>query len=147
MKAVVKSIAVVGALFLGQSAMAQADRQVQFSELPKNAQSFVKQHFANQNIASTWYDADPSDQDYKVHFDNGDEIEFFTNGEWEEVKSRNGKVPNAIIPNGIANYVKQNYTSTEIYKIQKKRYGYEVELSNGMDLEFNQKGEFLRIDN
>jgi len=33
-----------------------------------------------------------------------------------------------------------------IKEIKKKRTGYEVELSNGLDLEFNSKGKFLRMD-
>jgi len=57
-----------------------------------------------------------------------------------------GNVPAKLIPNGIAQYVKKTYPQTDIYKIQKKRYGYEIELANGLDLEFNAKGQFLRID-
>ena len=67
-------------------------------------------------------------------------------GDWEEVKTRTQAVPAKLIPNGIAQYVKKTYPQSEIYKIQKKRYGYEVELANGLDLEFNANGQFLRID-
>jgi hypothetical protein len=31
-------------------------------------------------------------------------------------------------------------------KIKKSSRKYEVEISNGLDLEFNKKGEFIRID-
>ncbi|GJH41762.1 hypothetical protein RCZ04_23120 [Capnocytophaga sp. HP1101] len=122
------------------------DTPITFAQLPAKAQTFVKQHFKVEDIASVWKDDDIHDKDYKVHFNDGTEIEFYANGDWEEVKSRTQAIPAKIIPNGIAYYVSKTYPQTNIYKIQKKRYGYEVELTNGLDLEFNAKGQFLRID-
>ena len=46
----------------------------------------------------------------------------------------------------IAQYLQKRYNNMPIKEIKKKRTGYEVELSNGLDLEFNSKGKFLRID-
>ena len=39
----------------------------------------------------------------------------------------------------------KNLSKKAIKKISKKRYGYEVELIGGTDLEFSQNGKFLRI--
>ncbi len=56
------------------------------------------------------------------------------------------EIPASIIPSGIRDYVKKNYASSTIKDIKKKRYGYEVELTGDIDLEFNSKGKFLRVD-
>ena len=121
--------------------------QIKFSELPQKAQTFVKTHFSESDIASVWKDTEMLlVEDYTVVFNNGTEIEFYPSGEWKEVKSRGTEIPAKIIPSGIAQYVSQNYNGQTIKELKKKRYGYEVELSGGTDLEFSQNGKFLRID-
>jgi len=42
--------------------------------------------------------------------------------------------------------VRKSFPNTAIKKIEKKRFGYDVELINGLDLEFDSKGNFKRID-
>ena len=141
-----KIVTVVTVLFAVNFAAAK-DVQIKFSELPQKAQTFVKTHFSESDIASVWKDTEMLlVEDYTVVFNNGTEIEFFPSGEWKEVKSRSTEIPAKIIPNGIAQYVSQNYNGHPIKKISKKRYGYEVELIGGTDLEFSQNGKFLRID-
>ena len=141
-----KIVTVVTVLFAVNLAAAN-DVPIKFSELPQKAQTFVKTHFSESDIASVWKDTEMLlVEDYTVVFNNGTEIEFFPSGEWKEVKSRGTEIPAKIIPNGIAQYVSQNYSGHPIKKISKKRYGYEVELIGGTDLEFSQNGKFLRID-
>ena len=55
-------------------------------------------------------------------------------------------VPASLVPAAIANYVKGNFPGTFIEKIDKERYGYEIELSNDLDLKFDKKGNLKRID-
>jgi len=87
------------------------DTPITFEQLPAKAQAFVKQHFKVNDIASVWKDDDFHDQDYKVYFNDGTQIEFYANGDWEEVKTRTQAVPAKLIPNGIAQYVKKNLPS------------------------------------
>ncbi|AVM50070.1 PepSY-like domain-containing protein [Capnocytophaga sp. oral taxon 878] len=147
MKKLVSLIATFLLVFVAVQDVSARDFPITFDQLPANAQAFVKKHFKVTDIASVWKDDDIHDQDYKVYFNNGTEIEFYANGDWEEVRARTGVIPAAIIPNGIATYVKNNYAGASIYKIQKKRYGYEVELTNGLEMEFDTNGRFLRFDN
>ena len=141
-----KIVTVVTVLFAVNLAAAN-DVPIKFSELPQKAQTFVKTHFSESDIASVWKDTEMLVvEDYTVVLNNGLEIEFYPSGEWKEVKSRGTEIPAKIIPSGIAQYVSQNYNGHPIKKISKKRYGYEVELSGGTDLEFSQNGKFLRID-
>ncbi|MBB1568790.1 PepSY-like domain-containing protein [Capnocytophaga genosp. AHN8471] len=146
MKKLVSMIATFLLTVVAVQNVSAKDIPITFEQLPAKAQAFVKQYFKIEEIASVWRDDDIHDQDYKVYFNDGSEIEFYANGDWEEVKTRTLAVPEKLIPNGIAQYVKKTYPQTDIYKIQKKRYGYEIELANGLDLEFNAKGQFLRID-
>ena len=140
-----KIVTVVTVLFAVNFAAAK-DVQIKFSELPQKAQTFVKTHFSESDIASVWKDTEMLlVEDYTVVFNNGTEIEFYPSGEWKEVKSRGTEIPAKIIPNGIAQYVSQNYSGHPIKKISKERNGYEVELIGGTYLEFSRNGKFLRI--
>ena len=145
-----KMVTVVTALFALQAAMAQDDVQITFDKLPAKAQSFVKTHFPKEEVASVWKDIEIEMlrvEDYTVALSNGTKVEFLPNGEWKEIKkSRGSEITASIIPSGIRDYVKKNYASSTIKDIKKKRYGYEVELTGDIDLEFNSKGKFLRVD-
>ena len=142
-----KMVTVVTALFALQAAMAQDDVQITFDKLPAKAQSFVKTHFPKEEVTSVWKDIEMLRvEDYTVALSNGTEVEFLPNGEWKEIKkSRGSEIPAKIIPNGIAQYVSQNYSGHPIKKISKERNGYEVELIGGTYLEFSRNGKFLRI--
>ena len=59
---------------------------------------------------------------------------------------RDRSVPAAYIPAAIASFVKQNQKSAVITGIEKKKSGYDVELSNGIEMKFNSAGKFLRYD-
>ena len=115
--------------------------------MPAKAQSFIKQHFSSSDVVSVLEDNEYlKKKEYTVYLNNGTEIEFYSNGDWEEVKSRTEKLPEAIIPNRIAQHVKKNFPNVFIKELKKRRQGYEIELSNGLDLIFNKAGKFVRVD-
>ena len=141
-----KIVTVVTVLFAVNFAAAK-DVQIKFSELPQKAQTYVRTHFSESDVASVWKDTEMLVvEDYTVVLNNGLEIEFYPSGDWKEVKSRGTEIPAKIIPGGIAQYVSQNYNGQRIKELKKKRYGYKVELSGGIDLEFSQNEKFLRVD-
>ena len=141
-----KIVTVVTVLFDVNFAAAK-DVQIKFSELPQKAQTYVRTHFSESDVASVWKDTEMLlVEDYTVVLSNGLEIDFYPNGDWKEVKSRGTEIPSKIIPSGIFQYVSQNYNGQRIKELKKKRYGYKVELSGDIDLEFSQNEKFLRID-
>ena len=74
--------------------------------LPASAQTFINQNFSANNIVSVWQDNEKGRvEDYTVLFADGTEVEFLANGEWKEVKARNGAVPAKIVPAKISKYV------------------------------------------
>ena len=131
----------------GVATAQEEDGLVPASALPANAQTFVNQYFSANNIVSVWQDTEKGRvEDYTVLFADGTEVEFYANGDWKEVKARNGAVPTKIVPAKISKYVHKNYPNVLIKEIQKERRKYEVSLSNGLDLDFNLNGKFLKID-
>jgi hypothetical protein len=74
-------------------------------------------------------------------------VKFDKNGTWEEVDAPdNLAIPISFIPNKIVDYVTEYYPSADINGIDKEKSKYDVELTNGLDLEFNSAGKFVRMD-
>ena len=122
------------------------DVPISAQKLPAEAQKFLKMHFPKNSVVSAMHDKDITDNDYTVILDNGVKIEFGSTGKWESVKSRNSAIPASVIPVKISDYVSNHYKSLGIEKIERKRYGYEVELTNDLDLKFDLNGNFLGLD-
>jgi hypothetical protein len=128
-------------------ATAQEEGLVPIETLPGKAQSFIGQYFSESSIVSVWQDIDGGRvSDYTVLLADGTEVEFRANGEWEEVKSRNGAVSAKIVPAKISKYVRKHYPTALVKEIQKKLSKYEVKLSNGLELIFNTRGKFVKVD-
>lgn len=116
-------------------------------QLPQSIKNFVQELFPGQMIDYVNIDADSDDANYEICLNNGIELDFDMNEEWERVDCFNMSVPMQIIPTAIANYVNSHFAGEDIVKIDKESYGYEIELSNGLEIKFNQLGELLYIDN
>lgn len=85
--------------------------------------------------------------EYETVLTDGTEISFDSKGNWENIEVRNSaSVPDAFVPQAIRNYVKRTHRGQRIVGIEKERKGYDVELSNGIDMKFDRDGNFLRYD-
>lgn len=115
--------------------------------LPVAAQTTIKNNF-KADVSHIKIDKDLGRiSEYDVVLTDGTEITFDRNGNWKDVEvRRNGAVPTALVPTEIATYVKQNQKNTTVTGIEKKKSGYEVELSNGIEMKFNAKGQFIKYD-
>jgi hypothetical protein len=57
-------------------------------------------------------------------------------------------LPDSVIPEKIREYVKSNYPAYFITDWEKEsRKVQQIELSNGLDLEFDNDGKYLKMDN
>lgn len=84
---------------------------------------------------------------YDVILTDGSEISFDKHGNWKDVEvGYASSVPSGLIPSAISSFVKSNQGKAKVTGIEKKAYGYDVELSNGIDVMFSEKGKFLRYD-
>lgn len=123
------------------------DKPITFDQLPKAAQQFVKQHFSAQ-VSLVTVDNDLIGKTYEVLLADGTRVEFDKKGVWKDVEvEHTSVVPNKIVPKAIANHVAKNFPGTTIKQIEKRdRGGYQIELSNGVELKFNSKLAFVGID-
>ena len=123
------------------------DKPIQVEELPKAAQQFIKSHFANQSVAMAKMETEFLDKSYDVIFTNGDKVEFDKKGKWTSVDCKHTQVPAEVIPVDVQKYVTRNYPDAKIQKIEvTDRKGYEIDLSNGFDIEFDKKMNVIDID-
>lgn len=150
MKATFGTIAFVCSLLftITLGASAQNNASLNQNQLPANAQAFVKKHFPNDKISYVLVDKDFMTTTYDVMLTNGHELEFSKNGDWKEIDTKKAAIPANIIPAEIANYLRQNFdASIKIVQVKRDKKGYELELSNKLELEFNSKGKLVRYDN
>lgn len=117
------------------------------SVLPDAAQNVIKKNFKAKvsvvKIDKTFGRVD----EYDVTLSDGSEITFDRQGNWKEVETNvNTSVPSAFYPAAIGNYVKKNHSGTRIVGVEKERSGYEITLSDGIDMKFDRQDNFLRYD-
>jgi hypothetical protein len=62
------------------------------------------------------------------------------------VNSPSDCLPSDFLNNMIINHLNKNYPDYCLHVISKGKHKFEVELTNGLELVFNKKGEFLRYD-
>lgn len=117
------------------------------SVLPTAAQTTIKNNFKAE-VSHIKIDKDFGHvSEYDVVLTDGSEITFDKAGNWKDVEVRGtASVPNAFIPAAISTYVKQTQKNVTITGIEKKKSGYEVELSNGVEMKFDSNGKFIKYD-
>lgn len=133
-------------VFTMQFAMADNERPVTFEQLPPAAQSFIKQYFADREVAFAKIDKEWFDTSYDVLFTNGDKIEFNKKGEWKEMKCKFSAVPENAIPAPIVKFVHDKYPGVKVLSIEKDRYEYEVRLSNFWEFKFDLQFNLIDMD-
>ena len=121
------------------SLSAMAGVVIQPSGLPKAAQDFIKKSFPNETIIY----AEQNRNDFEAALESGVEIEFFINGDWKEIKSPYKPLSQTLLPNAVANALKQKYPQASILKIQKQYSSYEVSLDNRREIYISNSGEVL----
>lgn len=128
-------------ILISNVAMAD-DTPIPVEQLPAAAKTFVQTNFKGKKILS----AEKDWNSYECRLDDGTKIEFNRKGTWKKVDRNMIALPAAIVPAAIQQYVSTNFPGTVITKIDKERYGYEIELSSDIDLKFNYQGVLIGMD-
>ena len=118
------------------------DTPIPVEQLPVAAKTFVQTNFQGKKIIY----AEKDWNSYECRLDDGTKIEFNRKGNWKKVDCHMTAVPAAIVPAAIQQYVSTSFPGTVITKIDKERYGYDIELSNDIDLKFNYQGAIIGMD-
>ncbi|MGO3109620.1 PepSY-like domain-containing protein [Sphingobacterium sp. JB170] len=142
----VKGIVAVAVTFLAINTQAQ-EKAIAVNQMPPAAQEFVKKHYDVKSVSYVILEDERfSGKEYKVAFTDGTELEFDSKGRWTEIDAQRQAVPAVIVPENIRNYVNQSFPNNKIVQISRSSRKYEVELTSGLDLDFDRNGEFVRID-
>lgn len=134
------------ALLLGLAVSANAQKKIETTELPKAAREFLQKHFSHTSIEVAKKDAEHGEKGYEVKLKDGTEVEFWKDGSYREVDGGKNPIPTAFIPDSIKDYVSKNYPNEKITHIDYGHKDLDVDLTNGIDLEFTKEGKFLKAD-
>lgn len=137
----------VCALFLGLALLntsCSKDKQIGIIN------DFVKTYFPQNEILSSikdGFDYDVTLSDYtKIDFDGN----MFGKLEWDEVDCKHAsiytEVPTKLIPAEITDYVNRVHSTQTIVKIAKDTRGWDIELSNGIEIEFDKRFNVIDFD-
>lgn len=114
--------------------------------LPEPVNAFLQQHFPGKTVAMVETDSEYAGVEFEVTLNDGTEVNFRPNNDWDKVECRASAVPAALVPATIAKYVKANFQAVPIVKIDREAFGYDIELGNGVELKFNPNGQFMGYD-
>ena len=122
------------------------EKVIPYLEMPLPAQRLIEAHFSKADVSLVMMDRELLRTEYEVRLNDGTKVEFDGDGELTKIDCGAKAVPEALIPELVRQYVKANFPNAFITEWGKDDRGWKAELSNGLDLEFNSKYEFLRID-
>ena len=139
--------AILMALTLSFSAQARDKYSHDASSLPPAATVVLDKYFKAEVSLVKIDKSFGRVSEYEVILRDGTEVTFDGSGNWKEIEtSVNSKVPDKIVPQAIRTYVKSHQNKSVIIGIEKDRRGYDVTLANGVEIEFDSAGNFLRYD-
>lgn len=117
-----------------------ADVIIDIKETPKEILSFVEKNYPNSKILQVEKDIN----EYEIITNDNTKIEFDANFNLKSIDSRS-KINDNLLPQKVLEYVKKNYPKNFIKKYEKDN-DIEVELDNGITLEFDLNENFIKID-
>ncbi len=112
------------------------------ANLPQIILSYISTNFPNSTIIK----AELDDNFYEVELNNGIELYFDAQGNFLGMQVDDRSVNISELPTNITGYVGQNYPNLSIVSAEIDNNRYELELSNGIELYFDLKGNFLYAD-
>lgn len=124
----------------------EKEKSISINELPAAASNFIDTYFSDMPIALVKYEKDGLQKHYEVFFNNGESVKFDKSGNWVELQLPKTHVPTEVIPGRITEYLSTNYPDTAVLEIEKDKHGYELKLSNRIELQFDKNQNIMDID-
>lgn len=121
------------------------EKEIGYTELPVQAQQFVKQYFPTATYTYVEKEKDNGKWEYEATLSDGTKIDFNNKGEWKSVDCKFSALPSGIIPDVIAADIAKRYPSQQPYKIEKEIGGCEIDIP-GYDLYYSSTGKFIRAE-
>ena len=111
---------------------------------------FVRAYFPDTEVIANINDGLDRDVTLSDYTQIGFSGNLFGNLKWDEVDCRHASlsttVPAELVPVEITNYVNRIHGSQSITKISKDNRGWDIELSNGIEIEFDKRFNVVDFD-
>lgn len=127
-------------------AAADSHRTITVEQLPQAARTLLLQHFGNARIGYVEAEHSLLDREYTVRFTDGGSIEFDKHGNWKEIDCKRGYVPQQLVPQAIRDVLDARFDGAGVTAIERDRRGYDIELDNGLELEFDNRFRLIKVD-
>ena len=123
------------------------ERAATLSELPQTARTFLSAHFSGKTVAYVVAEQKRAGTEYDVVYTDRTSVEFSPDGEWKSVSSEYGAVPDTIVPRQIKDFVASgNFSDRQVRQIERGLVGWEITLSRGLEVKFDQNFTVLDYD-
>lgn len=125
------------------------DEHIQPSDLPQNILDFITANYPDSSIEEAELE---NNGNYEVKLENGVELIFDGDGNFlgrarDENEDDQGEDHEDInpsdLPQLILDYITENYPDNSIIEAEMDEEGYEITLNNGVELKFDQQGNFI----
>lgn len=139
----------VGCIMMLQTAFADNDVvTTDTNHLPVATRDFIRKHFKELSVSHIKIEKNLLGiKSYDVILTSGCDLEFDKQGVWTEIDGKRTAIPETVIPTLILDYQKKNFANQQIVSIDKNdTRGYDVKLTNGLELKFDAKCSFIRYD-
>jgi len=136
------------ALLLGVfclSADAKGKQPIALDRLPKAVKNVAMLHYTPDQILFITKEKQVGKDEYEFTLADGTKVEFYETGQLHKIKSQQG-VPDSFIPANMLMYIKATFPNSIVTEFKNDRTMKKIEINNDVDLIFNRKGKFLRID-
>ncbi|MFZ4261216.1 PepSY-like domain-containing protein [Sphingobacterium sp. HJSM2_6] len=141
------TLSLVFAISLSIGLSKAQEKLIAYQQLPQPAKNFIEKQFSDLKVSVISLEKELlQGNTFNVLFTNGTSLEFDKKGNWTELDGKMNPIPAQLIPPTIVSHIQKSFPNNHIVQIKKEKTGYEVELTNGIDLKYNRKGEFIKID-
>lgn len=127
------------------AACARGKQPVAFQNLPEMVKSAVLKNYADTLVQYITWEKSIGKDEYEFLLQDGTKMEYYENGQLHKIKCRTG-IPDVLVPDPILRYVRGTFPNAVITEFKNDPWSQKVELNNEMELVFNRRGDFLRID-
>ncbi len=117
-----------------------------YEEVPAEIKSYVSTNFPQRTVLQAVKSKGHCDEAFEITLDSNTKLEFNSKNEISGIES-DMALPKAVVPTSIWEYVNTNYSTNFITDWSREKHNQEVQLNDGLTLEFDKEGGFLRLDN
>ena len=118
---------------------------IDISQVPSEIQTFVSTHFPEQTITRVIKETEGSAHTHDLYLDNLTKLEFNGTNNVVDIEGQS-KLPDSLLSENILIFVGLTYPENYITGWELDDSLQQIQLNNGIEIEFNRNGNFLRID-